>query len=379
MSWKIGMPNLSHTMEEGKVTEWLKRVGDPVARGEAIAVVESDKASFDIEAPADGVLLSIDADAGAVVPVGAVIGAVGKAGEIVDKVDEVRPAAAPSIAGNGVAVAPVRDQARRRAMRMSPAARVLAQELGIDPDEVVASAEDGIVTRDDVRAHAARAGGQGPAQAVPLSPMRRAIASATERAWRTVPRVALNSRADVGALVEAGTPMTAAVGRATALALKEHKSFNGWLLEEGFRPSADVDLSFAVSAGGGLVTAVIPKAERKSVSDIDTELKGLARQAREGALDGGRMVGGSFAISTLGRWGVDSFDPIISLPQVAILGVGRIDRVAREAPDGGVRFASEMQLSLVFDHRANDGVEAAQLLQSIVALLEKPEHMEGRP
>ena len=88
------------------------------------------------------------------------------------------------------------------------------------------------------------------------------------------------------------------------------------------------------------------------------------------------MLGGSFTISSLGRWGVDAFGPIISAPQVAILGVGRVDRVAREAPGGGVRFASEMQLTLVFDHRANDGVEAAQLLAAIIGYLEHPQRLE---
>jgi len=125
-----------------------------------------------------------------------------------------------------------------------------------------------------------------------------------------------------------------------------------------------------------VVAAVVPKAESKGVSQLRDEIAELAARARAGQLDGASMLGGSFTISTLGRWGVDAFAPIISAPQVAILGVGRVDRVARETKDGGLRFASELQLTLVFDHRANDGREAAELLASIVGHLEQPQRLE---
>ena len=372
------MPNLGHTMEEGKVSEWLKRVGDPVAKGEVIAVVESDKASFDVESPAAGTLIAIEAQGGTVVLVGGTIGVVGAAGEVAAITSAAASGAAvheaAAVAAAAAVQAPSAPPQRAGRIKMSPAARALAEELGIDPSVVVATTDDGVVTRDDVRAHAAAHAASG---AKPLSPMRRAIAEATQRAWQTIPHVALQSHADIGALVEgSGASLTAAVARATTLALGEHPAFNGWLVDNRFEPAPNVNLALAVSTPHGLVAAVVALAETKTVSTLRDEIQDLATSARAGRLDGARMLGGSFTISSLGRWGVDAFGPIISAPQVATLGIGRVNRVAREASGGGVRFASEIQLTLVFDHRANDGVEAARLLATIVAYLEHPQRLE---
>ena len=384
MTWKIGMPNLGHTMEEGKIAEWLRKVGDTVGKGDAIAVVESDKATFDVESPADGVLLAIHHDAGTVVLVGAIIGEVGAPGEALQS---ARAGPAQPVAAASAAVPAARaNLARRGRVAISPAARALAEELGVDPQEVTPTGDDAMVTRDDVRAHArALATRSAPANAPserkttvrikPLSSMRRAIADATQRSWQTVPHVPLHSRADVDALLQRGLNLTAAVARATALALTGHPSFNGRLIEQGFEQAGSVNLALAVSTGDGLVTAVVPQAETLSVKQLQSQIKELADSARADRLDGQRMLGGTFTISSLGRWGVDAFVPIIAAPQVAILGVGRVNRVPREA-EGTVRFASELGLTLVFDHRANDGVQAAQLLASVVELLEHPERLE---
>jgi pyruvate dehydrogenase E2 component (dihydrolipoamide acetyltransferase) len=379
MSWKIGMPNLGHTMEEGTVSQWLKAVGDVVRKGEVIAVVESDKASFDIESPADGTLIAIQAHAGAVVPVGDAIGLVGAVGEAVTT--EAAPGATrppakePStVSAAPVAVAPASPQARAK---ISPAARALAETLGVALADVVGTGEDDLITRDDVRAHAVAPAAPAAGAAVALSPMRRAIAEATEHAWRTIPHVPLQSHADVTALLEKNGPgLTAAIARSCALALTQHPAFNGWLIDQHFKPSQHVNLAIAMSTPLGLITAVVPAAETQSVAQLAAEISGLAASARAGQLDGAKMTGGSFTISSLGRWGIDAFSPIISAPQVAILGVGSVNRVAREGSAGSVRFASEVSLTLVFDHRANDGLEAAKLLASIIQFLEHPAQME---
>ena len=238
MSWKIGMPNLGHTMEEGTVSQWLKSVGHAVRKGEVIAVVESDKASFDIESPADGMLLAIHAQAGAVVPVGESIGVVGVAGEM-DEPPVVQPTAGQVAQSSRSDVPPdqrdghpVALAARPARGKISPAARALAEELGVDWQGIEGTGEGDMVTRDDIRAHAnARSSGAAPtalpaaalSSAIPLSPMRRAIAAATERAWQTIPHVALQSHADVSVLVAAGgKKLTAAITRASALALAEY-------------------------------------------------------------------------------------------------------------------------------------------------------------
>ena len=378
MSWKIGMPNLGHTMEEGKVSQWLKAVGDPVHKGEVIAVVESDKASFDIESPADGILALIQQGPGGTVRVGGSIGIVTAPGETLapEPLSSALPAAsAPVLVAPQQAASVSRPESGRG--KVTPAARALAEELGVDWRQMEGTGDGGLITRDDVRAQASA---PATASAVPLSAMRRAIAEATERSWRTIPHVALQSHADVSALMQAGgAGLTAAVTRACALALGQHPAFNGWLAENGFTQAAHADIALAVVTPGGLVTAVVGQAELKSIAALHEEIGALAVSAREGRLDGAKMTGGTFTVSSLGRWGVDAFTPIISAPQVAILGVGGIERKAREGAGGTVRFASELQLTLVFDHRANDGVQAAQLLASIVGYLEQPQKMEFAP
>lgn len=387
MSWKIGMPNLGHTMEQGTVSQWIKAVGDAVAKGEVIAVVESDKASFDIESPADGILLAITAEAGAVVPVGEAIGLVGAAGETLQQTpkSQQKPPLAGMFIGSDAMKTEASGSDRTKRGRISPAARALAEELGLALEGMVAS--DGeMITRDDVRAHAAvktataatTTAATAPSKA--FSPMRRAIAEATEKSWQTIPHVPLQSHADVTALLgRSAISPTAAVAKACALALSQHPAFNGWLIDRAFVAAAQADIAIAIATPAGLVTAVVPAVGTKSLQQITGEIGALAASAKAGQLDGTKMTGASFTISSLGRWGVDAFSPIISAPQVAILGVGRINRVAREGPDGNVRFASEIGLTLVFDHRANDGVDAAGLLATIIGFLEQPDRLEGTP
>ena len=330
MSWKIGMPNLGHTMEEGKVSEWLKKVGDSVTEGEVVAVVESDKASFDVESPVDGVLLSIEAASGETVAVGSTIGVVGAAGEF------------PAQAVPGISDA------------ASQAHLVQQRERRVSPESVRQNASGGGA----------------------VSPTRRAIAAATARSWREIPHVPVTMRADITVLCETkSVPLTAVIGRAACLALGEHPSFNGWYSDDQFTPSPRVNLAIAVATSEGVITAVVPAAEGYGVRQLEGEIQGLAEKARRGKLEGSRMIGGSFTISSLGRWGVDSFAPIISTPQVAILGVGRIDSVVRRATDGGFAVRKELGLTLVFDHRANDGIEAAQLLASIRAYLQDADRL----
>lgn len=371
------MPHLGHTMDEGKVAEWLVSEGDSVAQGDIIATVETDKATFDIEAPGDGVLIAIHVAAGSMAAVGDTIATVGASGGATIAIPDPPPSPPRADAAMPIPTLAVQAEPAPRA-RAIPAARALAAELGVDLAGVTGTGEEGLISREDVAAAAKSR--PSPADAtVPLSPMRRAIAAATAGSWQTVPHVALTAPADLTQVLARGkSSLTAAIVRATARALCDHPGLNGWLVDGAFRAASHSDIAVAVSTPDGLVTATIPQAERKSEAVIATEIATLSVAARHGTLDGARMTGASFTVSSLGRWGVQSFAPIIAAPQVAILGVGRIDRVAREIR-GGIRFVSEVALTLVFDHRANDGVAAAQLLAAIIANLETPEPPEATP
>ncbi len=365
MVWKIGMPSLGHTMETGRLSEWAKSVGDTVEAGDVLGVVETEKASFDIEAPAGGEILAIYVEAGTETPVGTTLAVIGAPGEALP---DAAPRSAPEPARPAAAARAAPDAGpRRRRPRASPAARALAEALGVELADVTGTGEDGLIGKEDVAASAPDAA---PA-ARALSPMRRAIAAATSHAWATVPHVALASHADLpGALARNPRALTAATVRAAALALRDHPALNGWLTDDGFEAATGSDVGVAVAVPGGLVTITIAGAQDKAVAAIADEIAALSRAARDGPLRGAATTGASFTVSSLGRWGADAFAPVISAPQVAILGVGRVRRAAREAEDGGVRFADELGLTLVFDHRANDGVAAAECLGAIVRHLQ---------
>lgn len=364
MVWKVGMPNLGHTMETGTVFEWTRSVGDRVSTGDAIGLVETDKATFDIEAPADGVLLKIYVEAGIEVPVGDTIAAIGAPGEPLP--DESPAPAAPNAPVAPAPPAPSGPLSGR--IKASPAARRLADELGVDLSTLAGTGDDGMITRDDVTEAAAAA-----PEGVLLTSMRRAIAETTTRAWSSIPHVALTSHAELPEDLGTGAgQVTAAAVRATALALQAHPGLNGWLTQDRFQQASGSDIGVVVAVPGGLVSVTLFGAEAKDTGEIAQELADLAKQARAGTLRGARTEGASFTVSSLGRWGIDTFAPVIAAPQVAILGIGRVQRVAREAADGSLRFVSQLGLTLVFDHRANDGVAAAECLATIVA------HLEGR-
>lgn len=359
MTWKIGMPNLGHTMEEGKVSEWLKAVGDRVSKGEVIAVVESDKASFDVESPADGYLTHIHVEGGHTVAVGTAIG------EVADQMGMAESAA----------------QTPQKPIRISatPVAKKLAQELGIDLSLVTATSSDGMISKTDVQLFADQRHSNVASHTADSSQnnMRRAISAAVTSSWRSVPHVALHSHANVDTLMNLESlEITPSIVRACALALVKHPSLNGWQLDAGFQASEASHLGISISLPSGVVNAVIHHAEKLSIPSISQEIKTLAELAKTNQLKGKNMTGASFTVSNLGRWGVDSFAPIIDAPQVAILGVGRVQKVAVETESGELAFQKQLSLTLVFDHRANDGVEAAQLLQSIVDFIENPSHME---
>lgn len=368
MALKVGMPNLGHTMESGTVAEWLVSVGDSVNSGDMLGSVETEKATFDIESPCEGVILALLVDAGREVTVGTTIAVVGAPGDSLPESD-LGQEPAPHADATPVRGGPTADEPSHRP-KASPAARRRAEELGIDLRSVEGTGEDGLISREDVEA----AGEDASFQIQPLSRMRRAIADATSRSWTTAPHVALTTTAEIPESLDRRS-LTAAVVRACALALQRHPSLNGWLLPEGFRQARTADVGLVVAVPGGLVTARMEAAERKSTAQLATEIASVAQAAREDAVTGTPATEASFSVSSLGRWGVDTFTPIIAAPQVAILGVGRLRRAPREAREG-IRFVDELGLTLVFDHRANDGIVAAGFLAEIVHGLEHSDHLE---
>ncbi len=387
MATKIGMPNLGHTMEAGTVVQWLKQEGETVARGEPLAEVESDKVVFTIEAPASGVLLRVIVPANATVKVGHVLGYVGEPGEPVPEVDaapQPLPVASPGIPAPPLPAAAPRPSGPGERPRISPLARRLAQEHGLDPEQLPGSGPRGSVTQEDVLA-AVAAHAQPPAVRTPAAPavaerrplraMRRTIAQRMTQSWQQAPQVTQMLEVNMSAAEHYRQGRDLSVNdlilAAAARALVEFPQLNAALVDDSIEVYADVNIGLAVALDDGLVTPVVRGADRLSLAELNRQRRGLVDKATAGRLELGDMADGTFTITNLGSEGIRFFTPILNPPQAAILGMGQMARSAAVV-DGRLEVRPLMGLSLTFDHRVVDGLPAARFLARIKSLLEDP-------
>lgn len=370
MAMRVGMPNLGHTMESGKVVAWLKPVGAHVDRGDLIAVVESDKVSMEVEAPFAGTILRHAIDLQVDIPVGTTIAFIGEAGETIDEREappesDDAPTTSPSVAA--VRAPPASADASARRIFASPLARSTAERLGVDLRGITATGPDDLITRADVERAALADTGPG-IRTVALTPARRRIAERMAQAWREVPMVPLTRHVDVTTCDDARreygpASWTAILARALAVTLPRHRRLNAWFGGDAIREVASIDIAIAVALPDALAVPVLRTAQGKKLKAIHAEITTLAAAARNGTLAGDAQADGTFTLSNLGATGIDAFQPIINQPQVAILGTGRV-RAA------GLR--REMTMTLVFDHRALDGETGARFLADLAATLEAP-------
>ncbi|MGI5208282.1 dihydrolipoamide acetyltransferase family protein [Spirillospora sp. CA-108201] len=419
---EILMPRLSDTMEEGVISSWQKQPGDEVAVGDVIVDIETDKAVMEYEAYEAGVLEKILVAEGETAAIGAPIAVIAPAGGARPEAApaaEARPAARPEPApapeaapepAPVAAAAPPRAPGRPAASRppSSPLARRLARDHGIDLAGLSGSGPGGRIVRADIEA-AVRAGGpaapapaaaQAPAasappapsvqvraddpdvEAVPLNRFRKVAARRLTESKREAPHFYLNREVDAGALLafratvnEALAPAKVSVNdlvvKAVATALREHPAVNVSYTEENLLFHKRVHVGVAVAVEDGLVVPVVRDADRMSVSQIGQETRELAAKARDGKLSAREMSGGTFSVSNLGMFGVDSFSAVINPPEAAILAVGAV----RDEPvvrDGQVVPGKRMTVTLSVDHRATDGATAAKFLARLAELLQNP-------
>ncbi len=382
---KVGMPNLGHTMEQGTLQEWLKKIGESVAADEPIGVVETDKVAVEIVAPGDGVLLQTLCKPGDEVPVGATVAIIGNAGES----DEAARVAVSLREGDVAEVTgevpetdyrPVttpNERTKDEPPRASPAARAMARQHGLDLATVVGTGPRGFVNKEDVKRaiedenHAALDSGKETSgiEAIPLSGMRERIAVRMSSAWREIPMVTLISEVDV-TTTRAWLGDRPNVGfndlllAATARSLHACPYMNAWLKDGAVHRVDRVNLCVAVNVENGLLTPVISGADELSLGQLHEAVVRIAALARDNALEPVHLADGTFTVTSLGRWGVDVFAPIINPPQVGILGAGRLRREPRVLGDE-IRVRDVVNLSLVFDHRALDGAAGADFLADV--------------
>lgn len=400
MATEITMPKLSDTMTEGQLGAWRKSVGERIERGDIIAEVETDKATMDLEAFSSGILLEQRVQAGELVPVGTVIGLIGEAGEALPHPNTPPPpepvsaetVPAPAIPDRSPSVA-APERSAPQAVQAAPVVRRRAGELGVDLTQVVGSGPGGRIMLQDLERHLpsaspppTAAGAEAPAGEAsasvptPLSRMRSAIARTTSDSWRTIPHFYLTreiemDRAEqaVRGLKDEGVTVSlnALILSAASLALAAFPALNSGYSDGGIVSYPDVNLAFAVALEGGLQMPVIRRADGKGVRELTAESARLAEKARRGGLAVHEISGGSFSVSNLGMYGVDSLASIIMPGQAAILGIGGVsDRPLVRS--GMLQAARLMTATLSCDHRIIDGATAAAFINRFKQLLEHP-------
>ena len=398
MAISVVMPALEMAQENGKLLAWRKKEGESVAKGEPLLEIETDKAVVEVEAPGDGILAGITADVGAVIPVGETIAWLVAPGEKPPvKAATAAPAArATSAAQAAAAVAPA--QARPAAAagvggQISPKARRLAKELGVDVGTIQGTGPDGTITSEDVQAAANAKGAAAPATTAaiaataatePLSQLARLMAERTTQSWTGVPHFFLVQSVDCSALMEAQKKLSAGSAAGTAptitdllikllaRVLEKHPRMNASWVGDGVRLNPDINISVAMAVKDGVVGAVIPKANKEPIASLSILRRELTERARAGRLRPADISGGTFTLSNLGMYKVDAFTAIITPPQCAILAVGATaDTVVPVDGKPGIR--PMMTMTLSSDHRVVDGARAAEFLGELAGAIREPE------
>lgn len=370
------MPALGADMEAGTLVEWLKKPGDAVARGDIIAVVDTEKGAIEIEVFDDGVIDRAVVEPGQKVPVGTVLAVIRSAGEPPGK-----PGPAPTTAQEALEpAAPTR-------ARVSPAARKRAGELHLDLSAVEGRGPDGAVTVADVELAAGQRPLPAPAPADRLGGMRSAIGAAMARAKREIPHLYLSTTVDLtGTLTWLGTenqrrPVTERLLpavlfiKAVARACVDVPALNGFWTDHGFAAGPGVHIGCAIALrGGGLIAPALHDVDRKSLDAVAGEFGDLVKRARAGGLRSSELSDATITVTNLGDLGVESAYAIIYPPQVAIVAFGRI--VERPwVVEGRIEPRSVVTLSVSADHRATDGREAGLFLAAIDRALQAPESL----
>lgn len=417
MAELITMPKLGFDMAEGKLEEWAKQVGDAVAEGDVLAIIETDKASVEVTSFQTGVLRKLLVDTGDIVPVGAPIAVIGEANEEVDlaalgveeaakeepaatpaKKPEVPRPEAPKPEPETPAAAPT------GRLLASPVAMRMAAELGIDLNNVRGSGPDGRIIKRDIEnylqerekaptkpepmpvpvpAMAPSLEGIEGYRSEPLAPIRRTIARRMVESKQQAPHFYITISVDMAAAMALRKQLNAVlpeesrlsvndlVIKAAAVALKEHPHLNASFAGDEIRVHEQINVGMAVARETGLLTVVIKDCDKKSLAQIARSSRELVGRAREGRMQADDMLGGTFTVSNMGMFDVDHFIAIINPPQAAILAVGSVQQVP-VVVDGELTVGTRMKATISADHRVTDGAEVAVFMQSLRKALEEP-------
>tara|TARA_R110002051_G_scaffold88673_2_gene156225 strand:+ start:42394 stop:44061 length:1668 start_codon:yes stop_codon:yes gene_type:complete len=409
----VTMPRLSDTMEEGTVANWLKQIGDEISEGDILAEIETDKATMEFESFQTGTLLFIGIPEGGTAKVDALLAIIGPAGTDVSdiaanykggntapkeeaKKEDPAPKETPAVKKEETPKAASTSTSTSTGGRIfvSPLAKKIAEEKGINLAQVKGSGENGRIVKSDVEnftPDAAATTGAAIAQFVATgeesfeeienSQMRKAIARSLSNSKFNAPHYYLNVefnmenmmafRGQFNQLPDTKVSYNDMIIKAVSIALKQHPQVNSQWFDDKMRLNHHVHIGVAVAVPDGLVVPVVKFANEKSLQQINGEVKELAGKARDKKLKMNEMEGSTFTISNLGMFGITDFTSIINSPNSAILSVGAIV----EKPvvkDGALAVGHTMKLTMACDHRTVDGATGAQFLQTLKLYIENP-------
>jgi pyruvate dehydrogenase E2 component (dihydrolipoamide acetyltransferase) len=396
MAISVVMPALEMAQETGKLLAWRKKEGEVVTKGEPLLEIETDKAVVEIEAPSDGILAGITSHEGAVVPVGETIAWIVGPGEQpparsatpTPTARSKQEPAKTATAAPSAAVAPASQN-----INISPKARRLAKERGIDIAQIHGTGPDGTITTEDVLAAKESSGAAPKADAASpasgaLSTIARLMAERTTKSWMTVPHFFMIRDVDAGALLDlqkkikaqsqssqtASPTITDCLVSLVARILERHSVMNATWANDAVRLNSSINISLAIAVSEGVVAPVIQNANKVTLAEIAAQRAAVTERARAARLLPADLSGGTFTISNLGMFKVDAFTAIIMPPQAAVLAIGAVsDRVV--AVDGKPAVRPVMTLSLSSDHRLIDGARAAAFLNDVVDAIREPQEL----
>ena len=395
MAKEVRLPQLGQTMEEGTVVNCLVNVGDKVKKGDVIFEIETDKATLEMESPAEGFVKYVLAKVDETLPVGAPVLVLGAEDENVPQsfVDSLTGAApAPAQAAPAAEPAKAEPEPAKLAGRImaSPRAKKLAADLGVDLAKLTGTGPAGKITEQDVQkaaapkpstpaATAAPAAEAKAGQRIPVNRLQRITAEKMLKSKQEIPCFYLTVKADVTALVELRTRLNESGGvklsyndfllKAVAMGLEKYPIMTGQLAGEEIRLAEAIGIGLAISVPDGLVAPIVKDVNKKDVRQIALDSQALIERARSNKLAPTDVEGGCITVSNLGAFGIDNFIPIVVPGQCSILGIGQISDTC--VPDNGnIMVRKLMNMTLSVDHKVANGAYAAQFLDFVKKRLE---------
>ncbi|MBK65360.1 MAG: hypothetical protein CL769_00175 [Chloroflexi bacterium] len=377
MADKIFLPQWGMGMQEATIIKWLKSEGDEVKKGDPVVEVESSKVNAEVEATADGILLKIREVEGAVVKVGGILAFIGEEGEVIEDDGGLKT---ESIQDQDIKINKAKQNIK---VQVTPIARKLAKELGVDLEKVVGTGPNGRITEDDIKNYSP--GENEKSSDDQISGIRKIISLRMTES-NQIPSVTLTSKIDVSECVKFQSDLLKEwrkekirptfqdiVAKAVVKSLIDFNIFNSHFVDNQIKRFNEINLGIAYALEEGLVVPVIKNSQEKSLLEVAKEIREFSSKEKKGFTQED-VSGSTFSITSLNSTVVDSFNPLINPPEVGILGIGRISDETQLVSDKPT-IRKICFFNLTFDHRVVDGFPAAKFLESITNNIQNPKSL----